>query len=786
MPSLPSPILSYLETLILNDHSPAYLQVDKDGVLIDWGGTPSLYGFDDLRRGASAGTQTVFLANLFPLHNAPLFLPAVEVGKGRLADVHIFSEREGFWVLLLDATLARTERSLFQQKVNELSLLSSQQAKQLTQVSQRLASSPLVAESLAALNFVLLEGIEPGAFRLLEQPPEWVLQFCPEASTGKTICPGDRFPVLENFLIDAERFWQMQKAGRLCSGVWTETDVMGNEIPLEASALWVKGRKILLLELLNGKYEQKQALIQKAREHSLQYHHLESRLQNLLDRLRVGVFRVTLAGKLLETNPAFAQILQMPEEEGLRRLALRTQSQPREQREVKIVRADGQSLWVSLTTTQSLLSDGTPIIDGLLEDITERKRAEEVRRQEAEVVEALSRVGKELIALLDAPTILSRLCQLITEVLTCDSSHAFLWQPKEEVFLPISQAGDSPEQWETLRGAKFPRSQVTNILARLERDGVTQENSAAPQDAVVVSLQKQLDVSVGLYVVLRRGNESIGVLSAGYRNRDEPFSPHQERIARGIAQLASLALHNARLVNELEQANRLKEDFLATFSHELRTPLNIILGYHELLLDGAFGNVTEEQADVLQRVDLNARTLASLVTTTLDLSRLEMNRLPLEVREIALPQLIEEIQNELNNWRDEKPQLQFEWRVAPELPMLRTDPLKLKIVLKNLLSNAVKFTEQGSIVVDVHPRQDGVEIEVIDTGIGVAPDILPVIFDAFRQGENSITRRYGGVGLGLYLVRRFLDLLGGKISVESAVGRGSTFRISLPLAVQES
>lgn len=162
-----------------------------------------------------------------------------------------------------------------------------------------------------------------------------------------------------------------------------------------------------------------------------------------------------------------------------------------------------------------------------------------------------------------------------------------------------------------------------------------------------------------------------------------------------------------------------------------------------------------------------------------------MDRLPLEVQEVALPQLVEEIKTEIGDWRD-RADLQFVWRIAPGLPVLRTDPLKLKIVIKNLLSNAVKFTEQGSIAVDVHPRQGGIEIEVTDTGIGMASEVLPVIFDAFRQVESSMTRRYGGVGLGLYLVRRFLDLLGGAITVESEVGRGSTFRIMLPLAVREA
>jgi signal transduction histidine kinase len=112
--------------------------------------------------------------------------------------------------------------------------------------------------------------------------------------------------------------------------------------------------------------------------------------------------------------------------------------------------------------------------------------------------------------------------------------------------------------------------------------------------------------------------------------------------------------------------------------------------------------------------------------------------------------------------------------------------MKLKVILKNLISNAVKFTEQGSVTVDVHPRGTGVELSVADTGIGVGAEVLPIIFEPFRQGERAMTRRFGGVGLGLYIVHRLLDMLGGTITVESTIGHGSTFRVWVPLTVTPS
>jgi signal transduction histidine kinase len=130
---------------------------------------------------------------------------------------------------------------------------------------------------------------------------------------------------------------------------------------------------------------------------------------------------------------------------------------------------------------------------------------------------------------------------------------------------------------------------------------------------------------------------------------------------------------------------------------------------------------------------------------------------------------------------EKKPGVRLLWQAAPTLPVLHTDHTKLKIVLKNLLENAVKFTDAGTVTMEVQPREGGVEFAVADTGTGIAPEVQEVMFEMFRQGDNSMTRHYGGVGLGLYIVRRLLELLGGTVTVKSEVGQGSTFRVWLPL-----
>ena len=283
-------------------------------------------------------------------------------------------------------------------------------------------------------------------------------------------------------------------------------------------------------------------------------------------------------------------------------------------------------------------------------------------------------------------------------------------------------------------------------------------------------------------VPLRRGGELVGFHTVDYCGRDEVLGKRHERIGRGIGQLASLALENVRLIEELERANRLKSDFVATMSHELRTPLNIIMGYNDLLLDGGFGPMTEEQVDTLQRIAKSAEELLELITATLDLSRLDAGQVRLDLKAIDLADLVSELDAEISGLRG-NPNVDFAWDVALELPELRSDPVKLKVVLKNLIGNAIKFTHAGRVVVRLRARDGGVEITVADTGVGIAREMLPVIFEPFRQGEPAMTRQHRGVGLGLYIVRRVLDVLGGTIDAESTVGQGSTFRVWVPSRV---
>ena len=407
-------------------------------------------------------------------------------------------------------------------------------------------------------------------------------------------------------------------------------------------------------------------------------------------------------------------------------------------------------------------------------------QAEATRQREAHA--ALARIGQELVASFNTPTMLDRLCQLTADALACDYSYTVLWHPQEEGYMPVARWGILPEEWEALCQLSVSKEQLTPLLAQLATDDVL---TTTPFPAFPPGAGISRGKAPQLYAALRRGNDIIGLQVACYRNQSSLFTLQQESLAQGIAHLTSLALENVRLREQVESANRLKSDLLDMMSHELRTPLHIITGYVQLFLEGSFGLPTPEQTDVMQRVERSACNLLDLITGVLDIRRLDAGLLSVEVTEIQVAELMADLQHKLAaEWA--KPTLQVTWQVAPDLPLLYTDRAKLKIILSNLIRNALKFTDEGRVTVTARQHGEGVSFRVSDTGIGIAPSTLSSLFEPFHKGDMSPTQRHGGVGLGLYIVRRLLELLAGSISVNSEVGRGSTFHVWIPRAVMKT
>jgi len=410
-------------------------------------------------------------------------------------------------------------------------------------------------------------------------------------------------------------------------------------------------------------------------------------------------------------------------------------------------------------------------------DASELQRTQ---REEAQVASALARVGQELISSVDLPTLLDRLCRITTEVLECDVSHTLMLKEDRATFVTVASFGATLDRHEILPSIRIPPGAFSAVVEHAERDGVVQYEQAQHAALLPAELRNVDGLAGALAVRLRRRDELIGVHVAGYRGDRPGFTALQRRIARGIAQLASLAVANARLVQELEHANRLKTDFLATISHELRTPLNVIIGYNDLMRDQAFGPVTADQEVSLERVGSSARELLELIGATLDISRLETSRAALNLQDIDIASLLREVEAETRGLF-EKPDVAAVWQIDAGLPRVYSDAVKLKVLLKNLIANAVKFTDRGTVTVRAVASGASLEFSVADTGIGMSPETQSVIFEPFRQGDSSTTRRHGGVGLGLYIVSRLLTLLSGRIEVESALGAGTTFRIWIPI-----
>jgi len=408
---------------------------------------------------------------------------------------------------------------------------------------------------------------------------------------------------------------------------------------------------------------------------------------------------------------------------------------------------------------------------------TELARAAARLAEESQLSTALAQVGHEMISSLNATVLLDRLCQLTTELLGCDVSDTVLYDAERDVYRLRSLHGYTPEQTEALQVMSVAGSTFGPLLHALERDGHAQVATARVVDPGAARLLTEYGITRSLYVALRRGRAVIGYLSAGYRGRTAAFTHLQERLAIGIAQLASMALENSRLVDELRAASQLKSEFVSTMSHELRTPLSVIIGYTDMLSDDGLDDA--DRAQTLGRIRRAGLELLEMIEATLSLGRLDAGRDPACIERVDVAAVLDELASEFAALGS-RPRTVLHFEPAADL-VLDSDRRKLRMILKNLIGNALKFTPSGEVIVRCELRRERCAFVVRDTGVGIAPEHLPVIFEMFRQADSSDTRSYGGVGLGLYIVQRLLDQLGGDIAVASAPGRGTTFTVTLPM-----
>ena len=420
----------------------------------------------------------------------------------------------------------------------------------------------------------------------------------------------------------------------------------------------------------------------------------------------------------------------------------------------------------------------------VLRDVTDLRRAShELERQVQRVRQAEMKAAGERDRL---NLILENVADPI--LVTDNAAKILLMNDQAERLFELRDETTSRRQQLAVRGndTNFTTF-VSDFLMSTERSRQARMTLTDPRTNAM------LPVEVIAGKIMNERGEPIAVVSALHDLRQQV---ENERLYEELKRLnldlegrirsatSHLEEQNAQLLwqaHEVEKANRLKSEFLASMSHELRTPINAIIGYAALLLEGMFGDLSDQQREPLDRSRAAADHLRALIDDILDLAKIEAGKMQFTLERLSLTDIISETNQQMEPMIRRK-SLSYTVDVSPDTPQIVSDRTKLKQVLLNLLSNAMKFTNKGGVSIVARPHAMGVRIDINDTGIGIRPEHLSVIWEDFRQVDQSRTREYGGTGLGLSITRKLVERLGGTIAVESIVGVGTTFTIMLPLA----
>lgn len=445
--------------------------------------------------------------------------------------------------------------------------------------------------------------------------------------------------------------------------------------------------------------------------------------------------------------------------------------------------ADGSDLLFELLST--ITQDqrhGTGVVS-ILRNVTDLLRAsEEIQENNRKLrtAEAQARAESDRLNLI--------IDSVADPIVVTDASGAtsLMNEPAERLFTIPAKASALEQRWVQANDAHFS-SFIAGMLVSADQRRVGEiglmdpkAGDPMPVEAIAGKVLSEHGELTAVVTILHDRREAIEKAKL-YEQLKQASDELERKIQAATADIAQQNELLRRQAIELEQASALKSQFLANMSHEFRTPLNAMLGYTSMLLQGIAGQLPQPAKRQLGRIESNGRHLLTIINEILDISRIEAGRMPLQISTFRVPELIAEVRSELEPIIL-RSKLTITTDLARDLRTISTDRQKVKQILLNLFSNALKFTREGGVTISARrvARENAVTIQVTDTGIGIAPADQKKIFEDFRQLDNSPTRAYGGTGLGLSICRRLTQMLNGRITVASVLGKGSTFTLTLP------
>lgn len=397
-------------------------------------------------------------------------------------------------------------------------------------------------------------------------------------------------------------------------------------------------------------------------------------------------------------------------------------------------------------------------------------------------LKALREIDIAITSTLDVRAVLEVLLEKIDLFLPYAAATVRLFNQESGFLEPVACRNIDEKEWKV---EKWRRGRgLVNTVFETRAPVIARQAQTDPRVQDIHFYLKNWLVSyLGVPLIVK--GQILGVLSF-YTKEEHEFTGDEIEFLTALSGQAAIAIHNSQLYEEirkqaaqLEKSNRVKSEFLSVMSHELRTPLNLIMGYSGMMRERLLGEITEEQQQSLEKITQCSNELLAMITSILEATKIEADDIRMELREVRLGDLLDQLQSAYQIPLQDG--LTLAWDYPPDLPVMRTDREKLKHILENLINNALKFTPKGEVKISARslPQEKRVKFEIADTGIGIDQASLPVIFEKFRQVDSSETRTYGGVGLGLYIVKKYTELLGGEVTVNSEPGQGSIFTVTL-------